>query len=39
MNLWRASGGFFRFAYATNALLMTAGFILMGYQLTGYLVV
>ena len=39
MNLWRASGSFFRFAYATNALLMTAGFILMGYQLTGYLVV
>lgn len=38
MNVWRASGNFFRHAYATNALLMTAGFILMGYQLTGYMV-
>ena len=38
MNLWRANGSFFRFAYATNVLLMTAGFILIGYQLTGYAV-
>lgn len=39
MNIWRASGNFFRFAYATNVLLMTAGFILIGYQLTGYVMV
>ena len=38
MNIWRASGSFFRFAYATNVMLMTAGFILIGYQLTGYAV-
>ena len=37
-NLWRASGNFFRHAYNANVLLMTAGFILMGYQLTGYIV-
>ena len=36
MNIWRASGSFFRLAYATNVLLMTAGFVLIGYQLTGY---
>lgn len=36
MNIWRASGNFFRFAYAANVLLMTAGFILIGYQLTGF---
>ena len=37
-NLLRASGNFFRHAYNANVLLMTAGFILMGYQLTGYIV-
>jgi len=39
MNVWRASGSFFRFAYATNVLLMTAGFMLMGYQITGYVLI
>jgi hypothetical protein len=37
-NLWRTSGTFLRHAYATNVLLMTAGFALIGYQLTGYVV-
>jgi hypothetical protein len=37
-NAWRTSGGFFRHAYGTNVALMTAGFVLMGYQLTGYFV-
>jgi hypothetical protein len=34
---WRRSGTFLRGAYATNVLIMTAGFVLFGYQLTGYL--
>lgn len=37
-NVWRLSGGFFRFAYHANTLLMMAGFILIGYQMTGYFV-
>lgn len=37
-NLWRANGNFFRHAYNANVLLMTAGFMLMGYQITGYFV-
>lgn len=37
-NLWRASGRFQRHAFVTNALLMVAGFVLVGYQLTGYFV-
>ena len=37
-NLWRTSGGFFRHAYGANVALMTAGFVLFGYQLTGYFV-
>jgi hypothetical protein len=36
-NLWRRSGGFFRHAFASNVVLMAAGFVLAGYQLTGYL--
>lgn len=38
LNLWRTSGNFFRDAYAANVAIMTAGFVLMGYQITGYLV-
>lgn len=38
MNLWRRSGSFGRHAVAANAALMSAGFILVGYQLTGYFV-
>jgi hypothetical protein len=38
INLWRASGGFQRHAYAANIAIMTAGFVLIGYQLTGLMV-
>lgn len=34
---WRASGHFMTSAYASNVVLMSAGFVLMGYQITGYL--
>jgi hypothetical protein len=37
-NAWRTTGSFARHAYATNVALMAAGFILFGYQLTGYAV-
>jgi HupE / UreJ protein len=33
--LWRRSGSFARGAYAANVAIMSAGFVLMGYQLTG----
>ena len=36
MNLWRTTGSFRRNAITANAALMCAGFILVGYQLTGY---
>jgi HupE / UreJ protein len=36
--LWRRSSSFQRGAYHANVLIMTAGFALFGYQLTGYLV-
>ncbi|WP_420488575.1 HupE/UreJ family protein [Pelovirga terrestris] len=35
---WRRTEGFMRHAYDANVLLMTGGFLLMGYQLTGYVV-
>jgi len=35
-NLWRRSGGFFRHAFAGNVTLMAAGFVLAGFQLTGF---
>jgi hypothetical protein len=34
---WRRSGRFERGAFAVNAVLMAAGFVLIGYQLAGYL--
>ena len=34
--LWRQSGTFVRGAYAANVLIMTAGFVLFGYQMVGY---
>lgn len=34
---WRASGMFYGTAYAANILIMTAGFILFGHQVTEYL--
>lgn len=36
LTYWRGHPGYLKHAYATNALLMTAGFVLVGYQLTGY---
>ena len=38
MGFWRSSRNFMRHAYTANVAMMTAGFMLMGYQLTGYLV-
>jgi hypothetical protein len=36
MNFWRTSTSFLRHAYATNVVLMAAGFALAGYQIAGY---
>ena len=38
MGFWRRSGSFFRHAYIANVIVMTAGFVLIGYQLTGWFV-
>jgi hypothetical protein len=38
LNLLRASGRFFQFAFGTNVAIMCAGFMLMGFQLTGFVV-
>ncbi|SLN14091.1 hypothetical protein TRL7639_00192 [Falsiruegeria litorea R37] len=35
MGYWRRSTSFWRHAYTANVVMMTAGFVLMGYQLTG----
>ncbi len=35
---WRTRSGFLRHAFATNTLLMAGGFILLGYQLVGFMV-
>ena len=36
LGYWRTRSGYLRHAYATNAALMTAEFLLTGYQLAGY---
>ncbi len=36
-NLWRSTGSFMRHAQLSNMVLMFAGFLLMGYQISGYL--
>lgn len=36
MGAWRRRPGFWRHAYGVNVAMMTAGFVLIGYQLTGY---
>jgi hypothetical protein len=36
--VWRSRPGFLRYAFATNAALMTGGFVLAGNQLVGYFV-
>ena len=38
LSFWRTRSGFLRHAFATNTLLMVGGFLLVGYQLTGYFV-
>jgi hypothetical protein len=38
MGFWRRSGSFMRHAYAAQVALMTGGFLLVGYQLTGFFV-
>jgi hypothetical protein len=38
MGYWRRSQSFVRHAFTANAILMTAGFVLFGMQLTGYFV-
>lgn len=35
-NVWRRSASFTRNAYVANVVIMAAGFVLFGYQLTGY---
>ena len=39
MGYWRRTRSFARNAFTANAILMTAGFVLFGYQLTGYFAV
>ncbi|RTY67668.1 HupE/UreJ family protein [Flavobacterium sp. LS1P28] len=36
ITLWRRHSSFMKFSTITNTLLMAAGFVLIGYQLTGY---
>lgn len=37
INYWRKSVGFMRNAYSANAFIMMLGFLLMGYQIAGYI--
>jgi hypothetical protein len=36
LTFWRTRSGFLRHAFATNAVVMACGFLLVGYQLSGY---
>ena len=38
MGWWRRHQSFLHHAYTANVALMCAGFVLIGYQLTGYVV-
>jgi hypothetical protein len=38
MGFWRRTAGFLKHAYTANVLMMTAGFVLVGYQLAGYFI-
>ena len=38
LSIWRTRPGFLQHAFATNAVLMTVGFVLVGYQVAGYFV-
>jgi len=39
MAFWRRTASFSRHAYTTNVALMAAGFLLLGYQLAGYVLI
>lgn len=36
LSVWRTRSGFLQHAFMTNTLLMVGGFVLVGYQVTGY---
>ncbi|WP_395015004.1 HupE/UreJ family protein [Dongia sp.] len=38
MGYWRGTKSFWTYAYTANVAMMTAGFVLIGYQLTGFFV-
>lgn len=38
LSYWRTRPGYLRHAFASNTVLMASGFLLVGYQLTGYFV-
>jgi hypothetical protein len=38
MGFWRRQDSFLKQAYTANVIMMTAGFLLVGYQLAGYFV-
>jgi hypothetical protein len=38
LSAWRTQSGFLRQAFAANTVLMTVGFVLVGYQVAGYFV-
>jgi len=38
MGYWRRTDSFLRHAYTANVAMMVAGFMLVGYQLTGYFI-
>ena len=38
MGYWRRSPSFAHHAYGANVLIIVAGFVLVGYQMTGYFV-
>jgi hypothetical protein len=38
LSYWRTRPGYLQHAFVTNALLMTGGFVLVGYQIVGYMV-
>jgi hypothetical protein len=38
LSLWRTHRAFLRYAFATNTALMIVGFVLVGFQITGYFV-
>jgi hypothetical protein len=37
LSYWRTRSGFMHHAFATNAIVMACGFLLVGYQLSGYI--